>query len=269
MRQFNLSIGNALQVDSSMGNLLKWHIKTETEDLYIKTSTYNKYNNIWLYESFSELIASRLFKEMGVNNVTMYYPCEINLDNGIKTIGCYSHSFLKDNEKYISLAHLNKNSIISNYMMAGYNGYCQCIEEIYKTLNIEYKNELDKILELDYITMNEDRHTGNLGFIVDMTTNKWRLANIFDNGNSLFSLKDVSEFNYSHQLDEYVKSKPFYWQHSQQLGMINNKLNFNYNIQSTLDYLDSLVKFGLDKHRISFIKQLIITRIKDIEIKNK
>jgi hypothetical protein len=269
MKQFNLNINSALKADSSMGSLLKWHLKTEKEDLYIKTSTYNSYANMWLYESYSELIVSRLFKEMGVTNVVMYYPCIINLDNGMTTFGCYSKSFLKENEKYISLAHLNKNNIISNYMTEGYKGYCQCIKEINSALNMNYKDELDKIIELDYITMNEDRHTGNLGFVVNMNTGKWRIADIFDNGSSLFSIKDVSQFEYSHQLDIYVKSKPFYYQHSQQLDMIDNRLNFNYNITKTLSYIDSLQKLGLDSHRVTFIKQLITTRIADIQYKNK
>jgi hypothetical protein len=225
MRQFNLNIDSALKADSSMGSLLKWHIVNNKENLFIKTSTFNSYNNIWLYESYSELIASRLFREMGVDNATLYYPCIINLDNGIKTFGCYSHSFLKDNEKYISLAHLHKNRVISNYMMQGYDGYKQCIVETNNILKIDYKDELDKILELDYITMNTDRHTGNLGFIVNMSTGKIRIANIFDNGNSLFSFKDVSQLEHNHNLDMYINSKPFYSLHSQQLSMIDNKID--------------------------------------------
>ena len=31
---------------------------------FIKTSTYNEYNNIWLYESYSEIIVCRLLKEL-------------------------------------------------------------------------------------------------------------------------------------------------------------------------------------------------------------
>lgn len=270
MREFNLKIENALKVDSSAGNLLKWCIKDSNNNtLYIKTSTFNEYNSIWLYESYSELIVCRLLKDLGITNVVMYYPCKINLNNGVSTFGCYSKSFLGNNEKYISIANLVKTGkVIDTYSFEGYEGYERCIKDIGTVCGIDYRNELDKIIEVDYLTLNCDRHLGNLGFIYNYRTAKFNIAPIFDNGNALFSLKDISEMDYSTALDSYVTSKPFYNRHEMQVRMISEKIDFRYNIDKTLKYIDSLKSLGLDKHRAEFIKQLLKIRLKMLYDKN-
>lgn len=271
MRTFNLSIKDALISDSSMGNLLKWRIVENGKVIFIKTSTFTDVNftNTWMYESYSEVIACRLFKELGIDNIVTYYLCRINLDNGDTTIGCYSYSFLKENEKYISLAHLLKIGKLRNYMMEGYSGYINCINDVKNIFNIEYKSELDKIITLDYIVMNNDRHTGNFGLIYNLTNKSIRIAPIFDNGNSLFSLKHVEGMEYSHALDRYIRSKPFYSDFNTQLDMIGTPYNINHKIENVYKYIDSLTKQGLSKERASFIKQLIQVRLKDIIDRNR
>lgn len=117
MKVFRLKVEDALLVDSSAGNLLKWRVIEDGKTIFVKTSTYSNINfkHEWLYESYSEVIASKLFKELGIENVVRYYLCEIQLNNGLNTIGCYSYSFVKENEKYISLAHSHKIGKIRNY----------------------------------------------------------------------------------------------------------------------------------------------------------
>lgn len=266
MRKFNLSIKDALISDSSMGNLLKWKIEEDGKIIFVKTSTFTDINftNTWMYEAYSEVIACRLFKELGIDNVVNYYLCKIHLDNGDTTIGCYSYSFLKEYEKYISLAHLFKVGKLRNYMMEGYSGYINCINDIKNTFNIDYRSELDKIITLDYIVMNNDRHTGNFGFIYNMLDKSLRIAPIFDNGNSLFSLKHVDGMQYSHNLDRYIRSKPFYSDFNSQLNMIVTPYVINTKIEKTYTYIDSLIKHGLSVERANFIKQLIQTRLNDI-----
>ena len=263
MRTFSLKVKDALVVDSSAGNLLKWKVVENGKTLFIKTSTFSNINfkNEWMYESYSEVIVCRLLRELGIDNVVKYYLCKINLDNGLSTIGCYSYSFLKQNEKYVSLAHLHKIAKLRNYMFEGYNGYIQCIQDVANALGIEYKDELDKIITVDWITLNEDRHTGNFGFIYNYRDKRFSIAPIFDNGNSLFSLKHVEGLNYSEQLDQYAKSKPFYYLHELQLKMIGKPYKINKNIIEIYAYIDKLVNYGLPKERAQFIKELISTRL--------
>jgi hypothetical protein len=265
IKTFNLKISEAMKADSSAGNLLKWTLSINGKQVFIKTSTYNEYNNIWLYESYSEIIVCRLLKELGIKNVVMYYPCKIRLDNGTVTFGCYSYSFLKENETFISMAKLHKIGKIDNYMFEGIQGYIQCIKDIKQLLNIDYKMELDKIITVDWLILNGDRHTGNFGFIYNYSTNSWKIAPIFDNGNSLFSLKNIEEFEYDKSLDNFVSSKPFYYKHDLQLQMIGTNYKINKSVNKTLQYLDKLERLGLSKHRINFIKQMILFRLKELE----
>lgn len=266
MREFYLSIKDAVEADSSAGSLLKWLVVENGKEIYVKTSTYNTSNlkGTWMFESYSELIACRLFKELGLDNkeVVMYYPCKIHLDNGETTIGCYSYSFVGPDEKYISLANLHKCGKLRNYMFEGYNGYVNCINDIKQVINIEYKNELDRIITLDYLTLNEDRHTGNFGFIYNYKTKKFRIAPIFDNGASMFSTKFIEGMTYSTYLDNYVKSKPFYYKHEIQLDMLDKPFKLQYKEPvNTYKYISDLEKIGLNKERQEFIMQLISSRL--------
>lgn len=258
MRELSLRISDAVKSDSSDGQLLKWQVN----NMYIKTSTFNEFNNCWLYENYSELIVCRLLKELGSTNVVMYYPCKIKLDNNVILFGCYSKSFLNNDEKYLSIAHLCKiGALRDRYTFEGYQGYISLISDLQEHYHINIKNWLDEQIEIDFITLNQDRHLGNLGLIYNYKTKKIRLAPIFDNGNSLFSVKDISEFDYDTMLDNYIKSKTFYSNHNQQIQLLSSRKYYNKNISKTLAYIDTLQQYGLDKHRINFIKQLLLTRI--------
>jgi hypothetical protein len=49
------------------------------------------------------------------------------------------------------------------------------------------KEEVDKMIILDYLIRNTDRHVGNFGVLRNSQTLKWeKIAPVFDNGNSLW-----------------------------------------------------------------------------------
>jgi len=94
MKEFQLSLKDAIVQNSSNGNLLKWY----QNGMYIKTSTYRDFGFnrvLWMYESYSELIVCRLCKEIGIENLVMYYPCIIHLEKGETTLGCYCNNFFE------------------------------------------------------------------------------------------------------------------------------------------------------------------------------
>ena len=66
---------------------------------------------------------------------------------------------------------------------------------------------------------------------------------------------------YDTTLDEYIKAKPFYYKHHMQIQLVKNRKYRGKNINKTLSYVDSLQQYGLDKHRIEFIKTLLTNRI--------
>lgn len=75
------------------------------------------------------------------------------------------------------------------------------------------------ILELDCLTLNEDRHTNNLAVLRDEETKEFRLCPIFDNGRSLLS--DLNDYPLTDDLYpciERVKAKLFDQDHVKQMA---------------------------------------------------
>ncbi len=265
MKKFKVSSSEAVLSTSSNGNLMKWEVVENNKTIFIKTSSIDRQSLAlkWMYEAYSEVICSRLFKELGVENVVQYYLCEIIIDNNIKTIGCYSYSFLKDNEQLVTLAHLNKIGKLANYATLGYDGYERCIRDVTKLTGIDYKTELDKILTLDFIVLNQDRHLGNIGLIYNRASKKIKSQYIFDNGDSLFATKYIDDMQYVSGLDSYLRAKPFNISHLEQLKYtkLDGLKHMNLDISNTLKFIDTLEDKGLPKGRIKFIKSLLMTRI--------
>lgn len=74
------------------------------------------------------------------------------------------------------------------------------------------------ILELDCLTLNEDRHTNNLAVLRNEETKEFRLCPIFDNGLSLLS--DLNDYPLTDDLYtciERVQAKPFDSDHVEQV----------------------------------------------------
>lgn len=77
---------------------------------------------------------------------------------------------------------------------------------------------LTAILELDCLTLNEDRHTNNLAVLRNEETKEFRLCPIFDNGLSLLS--DLNDYPLTGDLYtciERVQAKPFDSDHVEQV----------------------------------------------------
>lgn len=77
---------------------------------------------------------------------------------------------------------------------------------------------LTAILELDCLTLNEDRHTNNLAVLRNEETKEFRLCPIFDNGLSLLS--DLNDYPLTDDLYtciERVQAKPFDSDHVEQV----------------------------------------------------
>ena len=190
MVTFSLLSYNSLKTNSSNGNLLKWELKTGDEykykTLFIKTSSYNEYRNTWMFDSISEVIVSKLANEilnLNKNEIVDYNLCNIIIDNQITTLGCYSKSFINNDEQYITIGKLMNNPTIFNLLQDGnkssYNNLLQIMKQELGINNAQHI--LNNTLLLDYITLNTDRHFGNLG-IIHSQQGKNRTAPIFDNG---------------------------------------------------------------------------------------
>lgn len=98
---------------------------------------------------------------------------------------CYSNSFLRDGETFISLYEVMQTIKPKNSEYTNFEGKLEYLDSIYKhVLGYSCKRWLLRVLTLDVMFRNTDRHLSNLGFISDSLGNL-RLAPIFDNGLAL------------------------------------------------------------------------------------
>lgn len=84
------------------------------------------------------------------------------------------------------------------------------------------QDSIDKMLVLDYVIENEDRHWNNFGFIRNADTLEWMgLAPIYDNGTSLWHNK------HDQQIGLQGKSKTFRTTHAEQIKLVKDLTWFN------------------------------------------
>lgn len=180
-----------------------------TQNKYYDDSKWFKLDTVG-YEGTAEYLASLVLKYSNVNDYVTYEKCTINGKNG-----CVSKTFLNENESFISFDRLHQ-----LYKGESLNDVIPLIDTIEERIDyvkdfIKYYTELDisdylsKILSLDALILNVDRHFHNLGIIVNEKEGKYKVAPIFDNGNSLLS--NLSRFPYNNIEDnlEQVIGLPF------------------------------------------------------------
>ena len=126
-------------------------------------------------EPFNEYIASEISKSFGIDHVEyrlldynekIYSSCGCMIDKNVEFVNAFN----------VFLDAENSGS--------KYNGYIKICE------NRGIKNareEVDKMIVVDYLIRNTDRHIGNYGILRNSETLKWeKIAPLFDNGNSLW-----------------------------------------------------------------------------------
>lgn len=135
-----------------------------------------------------------------ISNFLIYIGKENNIENAkYETIyvngklGCSSKNFIKNNENLIEFGEILDNNdmeyltdIENEDFDSKFNYLCQKIKD--KT-NGTYdpENDLIKLIKLDIIIMNADRHYGNIGLIFNKDTNQFKFSPIYDNGQCLLA----------------------------------------------------------------------------------
>ena len=255
--EFRLSSKNAMPYRASAGKLMKWY----HEGKFIKTSSINN-NDIkprFMYESYSEIIVSALCKDLGIRNCVQYKPCKIIIDDTVTTIGCYSESFIKESEEYLSIGQLMEYGAIQ--LPIGVKAYTR-LKQIFS--NARFTEMLDNIILLDYVILNCDRHYGNFG-VIRKVGGSIKAAPIFDSGDSLFGSKFISGLEYSKDLERYVTARPFSIDFNKQLELVNKRLTFDKSFRYTKDILVYLIdNWELDRERVEFIWTTVQSRASDI-----
>lgn len=166
---------------SSKGNQLKW----ENNGIWYKTD----YTG---YEGLSEYVVSQLLKKSSLERIEFaeYYPEEIRYKTQIMN-GCKSRDF-SEGWQTITLERLFKNQYAMSlnrgiYSLENYEDRLKyLVEQAERITGIkEFGVYMAKLLTIDALFLNEDRHTHNISVL--MKNNKYRLCPIYDNGAALMS----------------------------------------------------------------------------------
>lgn len=188
---------------SSKGNQNKWHINGK----------WYKMDNMG-YEGLAEIITSEMLKKSNIFAYVPYHFAKLSLYDK-EYNGCFSKEIKNDGETLIPLERLIRQKKGIN-LAEKLNKIATPIEKIEYTINllssIGVKNAGEKmtfILELDALTLNQDRHTNNISFIKkeDGTID---FAPVYDNGDAFLSDEMYYPLNKPvNELIRKVTAKPF------------------------------------------------------------
>jgi len=169
-------------------------------------------SGVYQQEPFNEVIATAIMQRLGISHV----PYTLTFDNSVPYSLC--ENFVTPNtdlvpawRMYQSLKRSNDQSHRDHFITC-----CEALGGDGKLIN----DALNKMLTLDYIISNEDRHWNNFGVIRDIDSLQvLGLAPVFDSGTSLWC-------NTPH-VGSTTPAKPFRDKHSEQIKLVKNFSWFN------------------------------------------
>jgi hypothetical protein len=176
----------------------------------------------FLQEPLNEAVATAIMKRISIPHV----PYSVIIDDKIPYSVC--DCFITSETELVGAYYITK-TLKSDNHDSSYQHFLKCCAE----LGIPNAQEnLDKMLVLDYLIFNEDRHYNNFGAVRNAKTLEWLgLAPTFDNGTSLWYK----------QLTPYItnlksKSKPFRITHDEQIKLVKD---FSWVDLSALDGIEN------------------------------
>lgn len=168
---------------SSKGNQLKWR----NDDMWYKAD----YTG---YEGLSEYVVSRLLSYSNLESTEyVEYDTETIRYKNVVYTGCKSRNFLPEGWMLITLERLFQQEYGQSlskaiYSMDNYENRIRFVVE--QTIRVtglkEFGNYLCKLLTIDALFLNEDRHMHNIAVLMDEERN-YHYCPMFDHGASLLA----------------------------------------------------------------------------------
>lgn len=220
----------------------------EKGSIYLKKGGTEGYRNSG-NEPHSEVLATQILDKLDYNHVgyklekfksELVSSCEIMTDTDNMLIPL--SSFLN-----INVNEVNK------------------VRDFCKDVSEKCFDDFNKMILFDYIILNSDRHTNNIGFIVDSRTYKIKnLAPIYDNGAGMLCYFDTTEEYQS--LDKYLlECIPKTYDSFLKEAIISKRyLNNKHNLTRLLDFKFNNSSLDIDINRVQFINNFINNRVKSI-----
>ena len=174
-------------------------------------------SGVYQQEPFNEVIASAIMKKLRINHV----PYELIYEQNSEGNKAYSlcENFVTSQTELVpawqitqTMKRLNSDSELTHLL--------RCCEELGMNVK-DIALDIEKMLVLDYIIANEDRHYNNFGFLRNAETLEWLgFAPIFDSGTSLW-------YN-TEKVGSETEAKPFRNSHDEQIKLVQGLRWFDY-----------------------------------------
>lgn len=174
-------------------------------------------------EPYNEVLASHIMDRLNIYHV----PYTLMVQDDYPYSVC--KNFITPKTELITAWYIMQTQKKRNHVSI-YQHYLHCCE----TLEIPgVKYDIDRMLVLDYIIANEDRHQNNFGAIRNAETLEWLgTAPIYDSGSSLWFSKPQALIHAGAK----TACKPFKTDHSEQIKLV-----------TSFDWLDLTALKGVDE----------------------
>lgn len=204
---------------------------------------------IWLkqdyfpQESISEVLISQFLEASGEDNFVRYWLGDLPNQS-------YSYSFTNNELGYLSFVKMLEllgvdldKWLARRYYKATITERFQLVKDVYMRFGVSeeaFDYEMSRMLKLDFLMMNIDRHLKNFGVLVNYDTKCVMIAPIFDNGLSLgVGIDNVSGFAMVKKaLKNTAKVKPFSRIPKRNLSVAPYDYYFNFDVVKFLEIHD-------------------------------
>ena len=184
-------------------------------------------------EPYNEVIASMIMNRLGIHHI----PYTLIIQDGYPFSVC--ETFVTMDTELITAWYIGQSEKRPNHISV-YQHYLGCCER-FGISNIAI--EIDKMITLDYLIANEDRHQNNFGVIRDANTLEFLgVAPIYDSGSSLWFDHLTHEIGKTTRLG----CKPFKNKHDEQIKLVES-----------FDWLDLSKLTGIDEEVGELLKDAI------------
>lgn len=214
-------------------------------------------SNPFRQQPFNEVIASKIMDRLGIEHI----PYSILWDNDMPYSVC--EDFVTKELDLVSAWRIFQTRKKRNDVSV-YQHYVNCCAE----LGVNVVPALDRMIVLDYIIANEDRHLNNFGLLRNAETLQWLGAfPVFDSGSSL----GYNKVPFDILGEREIICKPFKKTHDEQLKLISSFdwIDFG-QLQDVGDIIrqvfgDERVSNFIDQKRIDVIVQSTEKRIQKLQ----
>ena len=214
-------------------------------------------SNPFHQQPFNEVISAGIMERLGISHV----PYTLAWNQGVPYSVC--EDFVTETTELIPAWRIVQTQKKSNNASA-YLHFVNCCEALGIAGVVPF---LDRMMVLDYIIANEDRHLNNFGLLRDAKTLEWiGFAPIYDSGSSLGYDKMPSQIRRGKD----IKCKPFKSHHEEQLKLVTDFSWIDFDSLKDVERLigNRLSSDGaneyIDDNRIDAIIESVCQRIDDL-----